>query len=395
MESNLRLYLDILQQHGITPTFPITAKTLSRNPHLIKKFSDAGVEFAVHGYNHIDYTKLSQDAFFQHTQKAVKVFEKHNIPFSGFRFPYLRWGKRLLDIIDNQFFQWESSYCILWDVFRDLRFDEKNLRVYQTVLAQYDYRNSDVYLSLPRFLDNNNMLQIPVSLPDDDLLTDRLGIKDENLLRILRQSYSRGELFTIQLHPERVSFYRKTLKSLIRTANNSNPKIWATSLSGIAEWWNEKQGFWLDINKQRNDEFEIQARCSKRATILLKTEDFKNGGFFNEYIVTNKNKFKIRSPKWPVIGISNNCSPKLIKFLKNEGFIFEKVSDGNNYSVFLNNFETFNEEDEIKVLAKIEMTHLPLIRFWRWPNGCRSALSITGDIDALTCVDFFSRFFYQ
>ena len=49
----------------------------------------------------------------------------------------------------------------------------------------------------------------------------------------------------------------------------------------------------FDINKQRNDEFEIQARCSKRATVLLKTEDFKNGGFFNKYIVTNKNKFKI------------------------------------------------------------------------------------------------------
>ena len=396
MESNLRLFLDILRQDGITPTFPITAKALGTHPDLIRKFSDAGVEFAIHGYNHIDYTQLTPEELSEQIDKAVKIFQEHNIPFSGFRSPYLRWDKKSLNVIDSPFFKWDSSYTILWDVLKNIRIKEKNWRNYQTVLSQYQYRNSDSYVSLPRF--RNNILEIPVSLPDDDLLFDRFGVKEEKILtqiwgEILKQTHSRGELFTLQLHPERISFYKETLKSLIRTANNSNPKIWLTSLGDIAEWWNEKKGFSIVINKKRNNEFEIHAHCSERATVLLKTKDAKNAKFFNEYSVINTKNFTLRSSKRPIIGISKNCSPMLIKFLKNEGFIFEISSEENNYSVFLNDLEVLNEEDEIGVLEKIDRAHLPLIRFWRWPNGCRSVLAVTGDIDGLTSLDFFSRFF--
>ena len=398
MESNLSLYLDILRPHGITPTFPITAKTLSRHPNLIQTFSETGVEFAVHGFNHIDYTKLSQDTFSHHIQKTVKIFDKYNIPFSGFRFPYLRWDKKTLNNLDKQLFEWESSYCILWDVLRDITVDEKDFRVYQTVLNQYDYRNSDTHLSLPRFLNSNNILQIPVSLPDDDLLFDRLGIRDENILgqiwgKILDQTYSRGELFTLQLHPERISFYKEALKSLIRTANSLNPKIWVTSLGNIAEWWNEKKKFSIDIKKKQSEEYEVHDPCPKRATILIKAKDCENANFFNEYSLINKHNFTIKSFKKPIIGISRDCSPKLGKFLKNEGFTFEISSDEDHYSIFLKNFQVFNEEDEMKVLKEIGNSHSPLIRFWRWPKGYRSALAITGDIDALTSADFFFRVF--
>lgn len=399
MESNLSLYLDILRPHGITPTFPITAKTLSRHPNLIQTFSETGVEFAVHGFNHIDYTKLSQDTFSHHIQKAVKIFDKYNIPFSGFRFPYLRWDKKILNNLDKQLFEWESSYCILWDVLRDITVDEKDFRVYQTVLNQYDYRNSDTHLSLPRFLNSNNILQIPVSLPDDDLLFDRLGFRDENILgqiwgKILDQTYSRGELFTLQLHPERISFYKETLKSLLDTADVAEPKIWVASLKSIYNWWKEKEGFGIDIHKKGNGGYEIKAHCSKRATLLIKTEG-RGSDFFNGYALIDGNTFTIRSSNRPIIGILKNSSPRLARFLKNEGFIFEISPHENSYSVFLDDFETFNDEDEIKALEKIDLTHLPLIRFWRWPNRYRSALAITGDIDALTCLDFFRRFFYR
>jgi len=58
---------------------------------------------------------------------------------------------------------------------------------------------------LPRFI--GNTLEIPASLPDDDLLFDRLGIRDDNLLaqtrgKILKQTHSRGELFTLQIPKE-------------------------------------------------------------------------------------------------------------------------------------------------------------------------------------------------
>jgi len=396
MESNLKLYLDILQRHGITPTFPVTATTLNKHPDLIKKFSDVGVEFAVHAYNHLDYTTMPPEPFSQHIEKAIKTFEKHNISFSGFRFPYLRWDQKCLHLMDNPVFKWDSSQTILWDVLENILLSKKNWSDYQTVLRQYDYKNANSYFSLPRF--HNSILEIPVSLPDDDLLFDRLCIRDENMLgqiwnKILVQTYSRGELFTLQLHPERISFFKDTLRSLIRTANNSNPKIWVTSLGKIAEWWNEKKRFSINISKKGNDEYEIHAHCSSNASILVKRKDSKNDNFFRDYGPVYQNNFTIRSFKRPIIGISRECSPALIKFLENEKFIFEISPHRNNYSIFLDGFQTFNEEDEIEILRKIDQTDLPLIRFWRWPNGYRSALAITGDIDALTSADFFLRVF--
>jgi hypothetical protein len=40
----------------------------------------------------------------------------------------------------------------------------------------------------------------------------------------------------------------------------------------------------------------------------------------------------------------------------------------------------------------IDETRRPLVRFGTWPQGCKSALSVTGDIDALTIWDFVQRF---
>ena len=33
----------------------------------------------------------------------------------------------------------------------------------------------------------------------------------------------------------------------------------------------------------------------------------------------------------------------------------------------------------------------PVIRLWPWPNGMRSALCITGDLDALSLLDYAAR----
>ena len=51
----------------------------------------------------------------------------------------------------------------------------------------------------------------------------------------------------------------------------------------------------------------------------------------------------------------------------------------------------FSEKEEMQILKTIHNNDTPLIRFWRWPDGCQSALSVTGDIDAITVVDFFNR----
>ena len=46
---------------------------------------------------------------------------------------------------------------------------------------------------------------------------------------------------------------------------------------------------------------------------------------------------------------------------------------------------------ETRVWAEIDGGAFPLLRFGRWPHGSRSALSLTGDIDALTIGDYAHR----
>ena len=46
---------------------------------------------------------------------------------------------------------------------------------------------------------------------------------------------------------------------------------------------------------------------------------------------------------------------------------------------------------EREVLDAVERAPGPLVRISRWPNAARSALAVTGDIDALTLTDFVLR----
>jgi hypothetical protein len=92
-----------------------------------------------------------------------------------------------------------------------------------------------------------------------------------------------------------------------------------------------------------------------------------------------------------MIGIPKDSPPKLASFLLNEGFIFEQNEYKGQYSLYLDHFSKFSEEDELRALKIIHESKSPLMRFWRWPDECQSALCITGDIDALTLIDYFKN----
>jgi hypothetical protein len=393
MEAKLDQYINILREHNISPTFPITAGILERHPQIVKKYSNDGVEFAIHGYQHTDYSRLSEGKLLQHLEKSVELFKKNNITFFGFRFPYLKYDKKCLDVLSKFPIKWDSSSSIYWDVISDVKVENMNWRNYEDMLNQYDYKNSSSHISLPR--DHGNLLEIPVSLPDDDLL-ERLGVKGNGLAEeiwggILAQTYLRGELFALQLHPERIFLFREALVSLIESSRQFSPRVWIAIMGDIYKWWTEKKTFSVNLNEKGNGVYEVEAKCSAQATVLVKSNGFENGKFYHGFDIVKERRFSIKGQRRPVIGIPNESSPELVEFLRNEGFIFEPGNEKEKYSVYLDRFKTFSEKDETEALRIIHSTNSPLIRFWRWPFGYKSALTITGDIDALTSADFFSR----
>ncbi|MFX0200733.1 MAG: polysaccharide deacetylase family protein, partial [Candidatus Hodarchaeota archaeon] len=384
--------MDALGQNGVISTFPITSKILERYPELIKKFSKQNIEFAVHGHNHLDYTQLTRKEALGEIRKAVGAFRTHGIQFSGFRFPYLKWDTNSLEIIRNSgFFKWDSSHTILWDVVDNALFSERDLRNYQLMLRQYNYKSSSNWLCLPKLKDD--FTEIPVSLPDDDLL-ERLGLRDskavtEIWVAILHKTHSRGELFTLQLHPERILVLEDSLKSIIQIAKELQPGVWIASMNDICNWWREKEGFSIQVENKANFQYQVNANCSAKATLLVRSNHLPGDEFYNGYKLIDGRRFFINSRKRPVVGIPKNSPHELIGFLKNESFIFEMSEEKNKYSVYLDSFHNFSEKDEKKALEIIHASDQPLIRFWRWPNECKSCLAITGDIDSITLYDFF------
>jgi hypothetical protein len=76
-------------------------------------------------------------------------------------------------------------------------------------------------------------------------------------------------------------------------------------------------------------------------------------------------------------------------FLAEEGFPIEISEDQSAYGALVDADPATWTEAE--VLAQIDAAPGPLVRTWRWPNAARSALAVTGDIDALTLFDFAVR----
>ena len=273
MESKLDQYINILREYGIIPTFPITAEVLKRHPHIIEKYANDGVEFAIHGLQHIDYSNLSEEDLSEHLGKSIDLFKKNNITFSGFRFPYLKYDKKCMDALSKLPIKWDSSTSIYWDVMGDVKVKKMNLQNYESMLNQYDYKDSSNHISLPR--DCGNLLEIPVSLPDDDLL-ERVGVKGNGLAEeiwggILAQTYLRGELFALQLHPERIFLFREALVSTIETSRQLSPRVWIARMSDIFKWWEEKKDFSVKLNRKSDGEFEVDVKCSPRATVLVRS----------------------------------------------------------------------------------------------------------------------------
>jgi hypothetical protein len=101
--------------------------------------------------------------------------------------------------------------------------------------------------------------------------------------------------------------------------------------------------------------------------------------------------FTISTIQRPVIGVSPKSTESLIDFLHHQGYLIEISEDSRNYPFYLERLD-FKREDERPLLAQIESGTWPLLRLGRWPNGARSALCVTGDIDALTLWDYGLRF---
>lgn len=391
MDHILIHFSQILRQFNCGATFPITSVALARSRGVVEKYQAQNIEFAVHGYYHVDHSRLSFEQQLADFARARHLFEQRGVACQGFRSPYLRSSGDTMAAARQSGFLYDSSQSLAFDVVDGLATE-----AYHRVLDFYGSLPAAVYPALPRL--EEGLVRIPYSVPDDEGLIDRLKLdtaetKKALWLAMLQETYRQGELFTLGLHPERFYLCEPALVATLRAARALSPGVWIARLDEIAHWWLSHINRSVSISPGEEGEIRIHVDGADGIAMLARgvvVVGAPTEAWDGEYCRVKALAFSIlcnRSTKRPFIGVSHSSSPGLITFLRQQGYIFEQAENDQQHVVYLD-YPRFSTEDERPLLKRIEQGRFPLVRISRWPYGARSALAITGDIDALTIWDY-------
>lgn len=382
----------ILDRFQCRATFPITAVVLARNREAVRKYHGQGVEFAIHGYRHVDHCQLSRAEQLAQLAMAKQLFDNTGIDVKGFRGPYLHANSDTLMALQLKNLVYDSSQGISWEIP-----DGLETAAYQHVLDFYGALSASAYPSLPSM--DGGLVRIPYSLPDDEALVHRLSPKTTDdmsaiWLAILHRSYELGELFTLGLHPERVFACQEPLKAVLSEARQLDPPVWIARLSEIASWWRSRNGSTLEMSDAGNGTFRVTVVAPSDATVLARgvkvdapTRPWADG--YEQVLATT---FAVHAASRPCIGLSPTTSRMLSSFVRQQGYGVDITRSDQGYAYYLDRPD-FTAEDQRPLLTQIEGTDRPLVRVGRWPGRARSVLSVTGDIDAFTLWDYGLRTF--
>lgn len=387
MDRALAWFAAVLEQFQCGATFPITAVALERNAHIIAKYLARDIEFAVHGYRHIDHSQLSQAEQLAQLARARQIFAQAGIQPQGFRCPYLRGNVDTWASLRQQGFVYDSSQGLAWDVV-----DGCETLAYRHVLSFYAAKRAGDYPSLPRM--EAQLVRIPYGLPDDEAFVERLDLETAEQmsalwLAILDRTWESGELFTLGLHPERIAFCQEALTAVLAKARSLTPSVWIARLDQIASWWQARARATVQVTDVGGGRLHLAVAAPGGTTVLVRAVhvDAPAVPWADGYRQVRSTSFTVHAPLRPFIGLSPSVSPRLAGFLRQQGYIVEISPESALYAYYFDQ-TNFAPEHERSTLARIERTGRPLVRLGRWPKGAHSALAITGDIDALTLWDY-------
>jgi len=386
MGGRFERFVDVLDEAGVRPTFPITALPMSRNPAFAHRLIDRGAELAVHAWSHIDLTTLDYEGQREHMGKAIELFREHAVPFTGFRAPYLHWNDDTMRVVEDYRYAYSSNLCIWWDVIDESALTPAQLDGLRRGLAFYKPQLASETRALP--FRKRGFVEIPVSLPDDEIPLDRMYIDDAEFLgrmwlAIFEKSHERGELFTLQLHPERIDFFAGALRALLQKARGSADGVWVATLDEISQWWLDKSSNRVDFVRE-GARYRADIKVCEGTAIYIRSNGTDR--------LVSPGTHVVEGDARPCVGVSPGSDRAAIQALADLGYVVEVGDSAADFAVHLGHVDSDNVLSVARYVQSIKSSDGPIVHFGIWPLGARSALAVTGDIDALTIWDFFHRF---
>ena len=226
--SRLVRMIAMMARRDSRPTIPITASVLERHPEILRSLHDA--DLAVHGYRHISYADLPFDEKRSDLDAACTVFSNLGLIVRGFRAPYLRVDRETLDLVRSRGFLFDSSSTQF-----ALPAGHPITRAARLLIATR-YGIDSV---APTVAMHPTLVEMPVSLPDDEILVDGLGLRNTTGLwhafeAMMEIASSTGSHLILQVHPERFHICEAALELLIEKAVDTGG--WLTPLSEASDW---------------------------------------------------------------------------------------------------------------------------------------------------------------
>jgi hypothetical protein len=315
--------------------------------------------------------------------RAIDLFNKHGISFRGFRSPYLKYNEATLKAVEQAGFEYDSNLPFYWappEFAAGITASEQDgLR---RGLDFYKPVKYPAERSLPRLI--RGLVEIPVSLPDDEILLDRVGMDPARIgdvwLEMARMALARGELLTLQLHPERLTILRDALCRTLEFARTGGD-FWIATLSEISAWWRGRAAANVKLTSAGRDLYRIDLEGSGGHDLM---PEVVSPDGRREALGPGRS---IAAEMMPIIGLGPGTSQDFRMHLRNHGYLFDITDDRQSCSVFIE-----RDVEDRNLETVLAGARGPLIRLERWPRPFRAAMAITGDIDCLTLGDFLRRF---
>jgi peptidoglycan/xylan/chitin deacetylase (PgdA/CDA1 family) len=385
----------LLASYGCHPTFPTPGRVVRKNAEFCRELQRMGAEIAVHGYDHVDFRSLSPARAKAQFARAARAFSDSGIQIDGFRCPYLSYTDELRQALPVDMFKYSSNKAIWWNVV-STNSNRGGSAVFESLSRFYRAGAAEAIVSLPSM--SGGLLEIPASVPDDIQLFDGLNLEDHGLTQawtaMLRQIHQRGELFVLLFHPETFEHCKAALEGVLRVAQQLQPDVWLTQLRDVSTWWREKSDFEVTITPAEAGVC-LRFACSERATILIRNvrTDAPSWAWDGVYRVLEGRSLLALGDRRPLVGLPPTTALDTVAFLREQGYIVDLSQQAPNCTVYLDAATLASCQNQVQLIDFIESSPGALVRFWRWPSQAKSALCVTGDLDALSLRDYVTRLF--
>ena len=222
----LQNMFDVLERNQAKFTFPLVASVASKNIKLTREILRSGNEVAVHGFNHVNYSYVTERQQDEDMKKALAAYKELGIKVYGFRAPYNIYTDASPKLVEK--------YGFLWDI--GIGFNQK-------------YRNGNSLFRVQVDDHESSFVCAPLSRLSDDYMIDIHGLSnlqmEKKLKHAIKETHEKGGVIMFDLHPIRMgqTKYITVLNSLVKYGTELGG--WFPTVTEAVNHWN-KHGRWKD-----------------------------------------------------------------------------------------------------------------------------------------------------